>query len=444
MWKKLAAFAALAIAVSAAQAQCAGTFTQTVVTSTPSLTLAAGVRARIAPGATFTGAVNSMGAGSELCIDAGANVNSVAVYGSNGLIRNFAGGAVFGGINLNAGGSVINAGTLTFNGYFAVSGTVQLSNLEGGRLVINPYIGLTPGSSFSNAGSLTFGGQFALANGSTFTNDNRMEVATAWQPGGTVNNNGFINGLGPIYIDTTANVNNTCWLYTQADFYNSGSLVNSGAIRAFGTGAWQNNGSFQGTTTSFVIGVNFQNGGTGVSGYGTWRFTGTTNNYAAFAGSSPATPIRFYDTTQTGTQIMDAQFPPPVNTIRPSADPGVLDPASFTPGNCAPPYVGVKSTVLSVTKSNGTSTVLAGATTTYAITVTNDGPNSANGAVLRDPVAPGLSCVAAGCSVTGGAAACPATVTPSTLAAGQTLTSLPADSSLTFTLTCQVTATGLP
>ncbi|MBX3654760.1 MAG: DUF11 domain-containing protein [Ramlibacter sp.] len=446
MFKRLAAFLVLAwLALPSSHAQCTGAFTQTVMTNTPSLTLGAADRVRIAPGAHFTGAVNSLAAGSELCVDAGATVDSVGVYGSNGLIRNFGASTVFGGINFNAGSSIVNTGTMTFNGYFSVSGAVSISNERSARLVINPYIGLTAGSTLTNAGSLTFGGQFALMAGATFTNDNRTEVATNWQPAGTVYNNGFINGQGQINIDTGAVVHNTCWLYTQGNFYNSGSFVNSGAVRAFGTGAWQNNGAFQGTTTSFVVGVNFQNGGSGVTGYGTYRFTGTTNNYAAFTGSSASSPILFYDTTRTGTQIMDAEYPPPTNTIRPATDPGAVDPDSFTPAPCAEPYAdSVKRVNLTIAKTNGVSSVPAGGTTSYLITVTNGGPSAADGAVLADPAVAGLACTSASCSVTGGGASCPGTVTPGALAGGLALASFPAGSSLTFSLVCDVTASGLP
>lgn len=442
---RLAVFVVSLLSFGSAQAQCTGTFNQTVTgASGASLTIGAGQRVRIASGASQTGAINSMGAGSELCIDAGAAINA-PVYGSNGLIRNFGSASVISGIGLNAGGSVINSATMTFNGYFSISGVVSISNQASARLVVNPYIGLTAGSTLTNEGSLTFGNQFALVNGATFTNNNRTEIATSWQPAGTVNNNGFINGLGQINVDTTGTVNNTCWLYTQGTFYNSGTIVNSGAIRAFGTGAWQNNGSLQGTTTSWVVGVNFQNGGSGVSGYGTYRFSGTTNNYAAFAGSSAATPILFYDTTQTGSQIMDAQSPPPTNTVRPAADPGAVDPASFTPVPCAEPYTEtLQRATLTLTINNGVATLIAGQTTTYSITIANLGPSSANGTIVTDPPVPGLTCTEADCEVTGGGASCPASVTPSSLAGGQTITSLPAASSLTFLLTCDVTATGFP
>ncbi|HMS20372.1 hypothetical protein, partial [uncultured Sphingorhabdus sp.] len=54
---------------------------------------------------------------------------------------------------------------------------------------------------------------------------------------------------------------------------------------------------------------------------------------------------------------------------------------------------------LSVTKSNGASTVYSGSTITYTVVVTNNGPDSPTGAVVSDFVGPGITCPA-GNSVT--------------------------------------------
>ena len=99
---------------------------------------------------------------------------------------------------------------------------------------------------------------------------------------------------------------------------------------------------------------------------------------------------------------------------------------------------------VSITKTNGVSTVAAGNSTTYTLAVSNGGPNDASGSVLRDPVVTGLSCTTLSCTVGSGAAACPASPTTAQLAsaAGLTLSTLPASSSLIFTLGCTVSATG--
>ena len=99
---------------------------------------------------------------------------------------------------------------------------------------------------------------------------------------------------------------------------------------------------------------------------------------------------------------------------------------------------------LSITKSNGVVSLAAGQTTTYTLTLRNQGPSAADGTVLRDPVATGLSCNAVTCSASVPAGSCPASgVNIANLqGSGITLTSLPANSTLQFSVTCGVTATG--
>jgi uncharacterized repeat protein (TIGR01451 family) len=96
---------------------------------------------------------------------------------------------------------------------------------------------------------------------------------------------------------------------------------------------------------------------------------------------------------------------------------------------------------LAISKSNNTSTLAAGSTTSYVIVVSNAGPNAANNALLKDPAATGLQCTGVSCSASGGAI-CPSTSVATLQGAGVPIATFPAVSSLTFTLTCGVTATG--
>ncbi len=104
---------------------------------------------------------------------------------------------------------------------------------------------------------------------------------------------------------------------------------------------------------------------------------------------------------------------------------------------------------LSITKTNSITTLTAGELTTYTIVISNSGPDGANGSLLRDPIAAGLSCTAISCTAATGttcaASAPPASVTIGNLqGSGIPIVSFPASSSLTFTVSCGVTATGLP
>jgi uncharacterized repeat protein (TIGR01451 family) len=122
--------------------------------------------------------------------------------------------------------------------------------------------------------------------------------------------------------------------------------------------------------------------------------------------------------------------------------------ASKLGNNTALDPVTVLPTVnLTITKTNGVTSLVAGQTISYTVTVANlAGSSNAAGAVVKDPAVDGLSCTVATCSATGGAV-CPAPVLPATLlselqAGGLTITSFPAASSLSFAINCAVTATG--
>ena len=98
---------------------------------------------------------------------------------------------------------------------------------------------------------------------------------------------------------------------------------------------------------------------------------------------------------------------------------------------------------LTVAKSNGTTTVTAGGTTSYTLTFANVSPAaSANGTVVADPPVTGLSCTVTNCTA-GGTGVCPvAGLWPNLQTGGLTLSSFPSGATLSFVLSCGVTATG--
>ena len=119
-------------------------------------------------------------------------------------------------------------------------------------------------------------------------------------------------------------------------------------------------------------------------------------------------------------------------------------------GQTAPPIrtAAASCTSLSVAKSNSVNGLVAGGTTTYTLTVVNSGPSAADGLVIRDPAVTGLSCGAVSCTAVIGGAVCPSsgstTIAYLQGATGITVPTLPGSSTTTFTLNCNVTATGLP
>jgi uncharacterized repeat protein (TIGR01451 family) len=96
---------------------------------------------------------------------------------------------------------------------------------------------------------------------------------------------------------------------------------------------------------------------------------------------------------------------------------------------------------LSISKTDGTTTLGAGSTTSYTITVDNAGPADTSGALLRDQASAGLNCTSMSCSASGGAV-CPANNVALLLGAGLPIPILPSGSQVVVLVTCGVTATG--
>lgn len=103
---------------------------------------------------------------------------------------------------------------------------------------------------------------------------------------------------------------------------------------------------------------------------------------------------------------------------------------------------------LSITKTNATTTLVAGQTTTYTVTFANAGPSAAPGATFLDTSSSGLNCTTAtfASNPPGSLTIAPATYTVATLqSTGVTVSpTFPPNSTGTFVFTCGVRATGLP
>jgi uncharacterized repeat protein (TIGR01451 family) len=130
----------------------------------------------------------------------------------------------------------------------------------------------------------------------------------------------------------------------------------------------------------------------------------------------------------------------------------VLDAAATTSdANITCTFTNAAATDLQITKTNtpvnGTTdgssdTVLAASTVNYSIVATNLGPIAADGAVVQDTAVSGLTCGSAVCGSETNGAACPAATggpLANALQTGVAIPTLPANGSVTFTLTCTVT-----
>jgi uncharacterized repeat protein (TIGR01451 family) len=137
----------------------------------------------------------------------------------------------------------------------------------------------------------------------------------------------------------------------------------------------------------------------------------------------------------------------PQNGTTPTAASAALCSANGTPAlGCALDTVPLNAD-LAVIKSNATTSLITGGDTTYTLTVTNNGPGNANGAVLTDTPSAGLVLTAVDCISATGGAICPvppALSVANLIGGGVAIPTLPAGSTITFQVVANVTATGLP
>ena len=113
----------------------------------------------------------------------------------------------------------------------------------------------------------------------------------------------------------------------------------------------------------------------------------------------------------------------------------------LNPGNCASNTATVTvnpSVDLQIVKSNGTSTVYSGSVVTYSLVVTNNGPDSATGAVITDVPGTGLTCPASNPVTIAGSGTPSGSFTIANLTGvGITLGTLGNGQSVTLTYSCQ-------
>jgi large repetitive protein len=173
-----------------------------------------------------------------------------------------------------------------------------------------------------------------------------------------------------------------------------------------------------------------------------------TGNVNTFANLSINSAVRY-----TVTAPLLSSFSGTVtNSVAATLTGTTVDP---TPSNN---FATVTSTVvpavnLSVSKNNGTTTLVAGSTTAYTVTFANAGPGNGSGTIIRDSPSAGLSCTTVTCVSTTGGASCPVGLvlgTPTAISAipnlfnatGIAINTFPGPSTVNLRVDCGVTASG--
>ncbi|MDF9831798.1 autotransporter-associated beta strand protein [Ereboglobus sp. PH5-5] len=261
----------------------------------------------------------------------GTGANGAGVY-SNGaatLVSNTTGGLISGnyrGVYLGGGGIVLNAGTISGpgakgpldSGVSSNANATLVSNTTGGLVLANYYgVHLIAGGTVLNAGTITGVGVYGIG---VYSNSNAtlvrnttggliqgVERGIALWAGGTVFNSGTVSGTYGVYShDGVGSVDNAAGGLIQGvtrgvQLAGGGIVANSGAIAATGASGFGVHSSSNATLVSNTTGALIQAGLRGVSlgGGGTLTNAGTISGTGAggYGVYSPAAATLVSNTT---------------------------------------------------------------------------------------------------------------------------------------------------
>lgn len=224
-------------------------------------------------------------------------------------------------VNMNSAGS-----TMTFNGDFDNSGLWRfdrIGNLGGlinnyGHIqVYNAVSNITSNTYLTNDGLLEFINIADIQfNGPMLTNNGDLFLTHATDGNFKMNqninqvyNNGLINVSGNFEQNAEhSTLVNNCRIIARNFMVREGDTTNSGIIHANQNVEVHGNSNLRNNTiTSRIQGVNFDNDGV-ITGFGSFYFTGTTDNSGGeIYGDDASNPINFYDTTPTTSSMFDME-----------------------------------------------------------------------------------------------------------------------------------------
>lgn len=409
----------------ASAANCTASYTYTSSGGSSNYTLNAGQSLKLASG-TYTGTLDNFASNATVCVESGAtfqpnNMNNVA-----GKLLNY-GTAKLNTFSYNSGTIIDNYGTLNFTGGLNTNGATTFYNRANATMTMANSFQLGNNSTFINDGLVSAAQDFNAQQGTTLTNNYRLEAKGNFNPDGIFTNNGRAYAEKFINMNSNLNVINNCLLVSFDGFNtNNPNVTNNGTILVTKPGSkWQHNapGTFHNGANAKVAGHDFTNSST-ITGSGAFIFSGSTTNQGTFAGNSSTDKINFYDETQTGSQFFDFQNTAPTNTIRTAfTRPTELD----SPQTCTNSYKNF-ATPSCPLPGQSVSDVSGNALTMVGSTGTIGSPNSALGTLTATTTT----------ATTGNSARIPNTSNAQiTLDLGQTV---PANASLVLSL-AQATST---
>lgn len=260
-----------------------------------------------------------------------------------------------GNTNANFTGDIDNLGFWKFGKLSGLSSTL---NNYGEMEIYNAANNISSTTYLTNDGLLEFINiNDVQYNGPMLTNNGTITISAEGaghfkmnQAINQVYNNGLISITGEFQQNAAGNkLENNCTISAKNFFVGNGRATNNGLINVFGTGVTAgrpdglniegSDSFFINGKTGFVQAVNFRNSGH-ISGYGSYYFTGTTNNQSSgtFIGDSSTEQILFFDATPPASGIFDLPGATTSNVLRPDS----MSPQDLSTFDCvAPPtYAG--------------------------------------------------------------------------------------------------------
>ncbi|HEY0189253.1 MAG TPA: Ig-like domain-containing protein [Cellulomonas sp.] len=383
-------------AASAAAADDCSTPTRTVTGSSSGATLDVAAGEVVLLTGTQTGGLGSLPAGATLCVAAGATLRPGYVNSPTGTLYVAPGGtATLPWVAVGAGFTLENAGTTTFGGLNA-NGYMTVQNEADAELTIGGSFTPTAGD-LVNEGTLTLSVGGDLASGVELSNVGTLTSGGSLTVNGPFVNTGTVRVTGDLVVNASGSLNNQCVLVTSGGLTNEADGSTNSGIAAVG-GGFTNSGEWQQSGTGALTATDLTDTGS-VTGFGRYVFTGSTVMRGFFDGDSAEQPI-VVDVPRTETPpFFDVQDRTVTNVVR--QDLVLPDPDDYPAPGCADPDAPA-SADLRVSKS-GPASVEEGASISYTITVTQDGPDAAEDVVVTDDLPGSLTdvVVSDGGTVTG-------------------------------------------
>ncbi|MFN7623094.1 MAG: hypothetical protein ACK5RS_08095, partial [Acidobacteriota bacterium] len=250
-----------------------------------------------------------------------------------------------------------------------------------------------------------------------------------------VNNNGsakteLVGTWAPTQANLTVTKIGTSTVQTNGTMVYQVRVINAGPAAADGT-------TFSDAIPGVITGVSWNCLASG--GAVCPSSTGTSQTISQTIATFPANSQLVY--TITGTAPSTAQTITNTATITPPA--GITDPDSSdnSATQVTTVQTGAPTEADLVVAKYGPTNVLPNATFNYTIIVRNNGPAAANGATIRDNLPNELTAVSASCAATGGAVCGSTSVGTGNLLTG-TITTLPLNGRVTYTVTATAPSSG--